>query len=62
VGNSGYYINRDFVDLQVVCEYQDINIYKVGWIQKFRGQTSWKMTTQKTEDDGSVMVIWDVTL
>jgi hypothetical protein len=62
VGNSGYYINRDFMDLQVVCECQDIDIYEVGCIHKFGGQTSLKMTTQKTEDDGSVMVIWDVTL
>jgi len=23
VGNSGYYVNRDFMDLQVVCEYQE---------------------------------------
>lgn len=50
------------MDLQVVCEYQDIDIYEVGCIQKFGGQTSLKMTTQKTEDNGSVMVIWDVTL
>ena len=50
------------MDLEVVCECQDIDICKVGWIQKFGGQTSWKMATQKTEDDGSVMVAWDVTL
>jgi hypothetical protein len=62
VGNSGYYINKDLMDHQVVCEYQDIDIYEVGWIQKFGGQTSWKMATQKTEVEGSVMVIWDVTL
>lgn len=57
MGNSGYYINWDVMDLQVVCECQDIDVYEVGWIQKFGGQISWKMATQKTEDDGSVMVI-----
>jgi hypothetical protein len=62
VGNSGYYINRDLMHLQVVCEYQDRDVYEDGWIQKFGGQPSWKMATQKTEDDGSVMVILDITL
>jgi len=27
-------LNRDFMDLQVVWKYQDIDIYEVGWIQK----------------------------
>ena len=54
--NSEYYISGDFVDLQVVCEHQDIDIYEVGWIQKFGWQNSWKMATQQAGDDnGSVM-------
>jgi hypothetical protein len=44
-------------------DHQDIDIYKVGCIQKSGRETSWKMVTQKTEDDGgSVTVIWDVIL
>ena len=41
---------------------KNIKIYEVGWIQKFGGQTSRKMATQKTEDEGSVIVILDITL
>jgi hypothetical protein len=63
VGNSGYFIRRDLMYLQAVCEHQDIDICEVGCIKKFGGETSWKMDTQKTEDDdGSITVIWDVTL